>query len=114
MHVYPRNTQGVFPRATWADRPLPWVHCYTFARGEGDEARLAAIAAAEKYLGCKLDEARDSVTAHVVRDVAPNKLMFCVSFRVPKEIGLKPEGEEKHGLVPQKRPREDGGDSDSA
>lgn len=43
------------------------------------------IAKAEHYLGGALDE---PASIHTVRDVAPNKLMLCVSFRVPEAVAF--------------------------
>lgn len=75
---------GTFDRAAWEGRPLPMVHCYTFMRGAEAEAVAGVRAVLEQHLGCALDEGRESeYEVHVVRDVAPNKLMLCVSFRLP-------------------------------
>lgn len=107
--------RGVFPAATWASRPLPRVHCYTFARGEGEAARSAAIAAVEQHLGGSIAAEEAQAQAHLVRDVAPNKVMFCVSFRVPRAIGMA-AAEVGHGggVLPQKRPREPEAEATSA
>jgi hypothetical protein len=49
----------------------------------------------ETALGGPLDFS--SIEFHSVRDVAPNKQMFCASFRVPKKIAFASD--------PSKRPR---------
>ena len=75
--------RGSFCPQLWARRPLPWVHVYTFAKGEEELAGLRARV--EGHLGGPLDEAP---RLHVVRDVAPKKLMVAVSFRVPPSIAF--------------------------
>jgi tRNA (guanine37-N1)-methyltransferase len=37
----------------------------------------------EEKLGCVLG-AEDDVKVHLVRSVAPNKEMYCISFRLPR------------------------------
>ena len=76
---------GAFDPAVWRGR-LPTVHCYTFMKGEGPDGVLARVEAA---LGGKL-EAPPAV--HRVRDVAPNKVMLCVSFRVPEAVAFNGRG----------------------
>jgi tRNA (guanine37-N1)-methyltransferase len=49
----------------------------------GDHADV--LAKVEHYLGGPLDEAP---AVHNVRDVAPNKLMLCISFRVPRAVAF--------------------------
>ncbi|KAG2433060.1 hypothetical protein HYH02_012764 [Chlamydomonas schloesseri] len=75
---------GTFDPTAWAHRPLPTVHCYTFKRGNETEADI--VAKAEGYLGGSMEEG--ACTVHTVRDVAPNKLMLCLSFRVPKAVAF--------------------------
>lgn len=43
------------------------------------------VAKVEHYLGGKLDS---PPLIHVVRDVAPGKLMLCVSFHVPEAVAF--------------------------
>lgn len=54
------------------------------------------IAKVERYLGGKLD---GPATVHVVRDVAPTKLMLCVSFKVPEAVAFGEAGAAPPGVV---------------
>ncbi|KAH9620160.1 hypothetical protein KSS87_022554 [Heliosperma pusillum] len=64
---------------------LPWIHCYCFIRASETEEYI--ISEAESRLGAKM---LDPVF-HRVRDVAPNKAMFCLSFRLPEEACVSEE-----------------------
>ena len=75
-------------KTEWADHPLPLVHCYCFAQtaeGDGD-----VLARAAKFLGVSPSVLQDHHESSVreVRDVAPNKRMKCVTFRVPREVAF--------------------------
>ncbi|KAJ7978841.1 tRNA (guanine(37)-N1)-methyltransferase [Quillaja saponaria] len=59
--------------------PLPWIHCYCFIRAT--ETQEFIVAEAESALNAHIQDPR----FHRVRDVAPNKAMFCLSFRLPEE-----------------------------
>ena len=79
---------GAFDRETWK-APLPMVHCYCFSKAADPSADVIAIA--EKTMGCKLPGA----TAHVVRDVAPQKLMLCLEFQVPDSVAWRDSDEDR-------------------
>lgn len=67
--------------------PLIWVHCYVFSKIDECPIKLVEI-----ELKCKLEE--DSVVSHYVRNVSPNKDMYCISFKLPKMetfTGKKPK-----------------------
>lgn len=75
---------GAFDPARWRGR-LPMVHCYTFKRAAETEEDI--LSKAEGYLGGPLE--RPAVSVHTVRDVAPNKIMLCLSFRLPEGVAFK-------------------------
>ncbi|XP_072127477.1 tRNA (guanine(37)-N(1))-methyltransferase isoform X1 [Mobula birostris] len=60
---------------------LPTVHCYSFSKS--DEPAKDIQRRAEYFLNTTL-EGRCSI--HLVRNVAPNKEMMCISFMVPAEV----------------------------
>ncbi|KAK8291601.1 hypothetical protein V6Z11_D06G068900 [Gossypium hirsutum] len=69
--------RAIISRKNWRG-PLPLVHCYCFIRA--NETQEFIISEAESALNAKI---KDPVF-HKVRDVAPNKAMFCLSFRLPE------------------------------
>ncbi|KAK9134367.1 hypothetical protein Syun_013697 [Stephania yunnanensis] len=70
--------RGVVQRKYWKGL-LPWIHCYCFMRST--ETAESLISVAETALIAKIHDP----VFHRVRDVAPNKAMFCLSFRLPEE-----------------------------
>ncbi|KAL8012456.1 putative tRNA (guanine(37)-N(1))-methyltransferase, SAM-dependent methyltransferase TRM5/TYW2-type [Plasmopara halstedii] len=66
---------------------LPYIHCYCFSNA--DDVKMDVQKRAEKILGGKLDFERTS--CHLVRDVAPKKVMVCISFQLPKSIAFSSE-----------------------
>ena len=85
---------------------MPMVHCHCFTREmerEGAErdirqARRHSIQRAQladrslqrvhEQLGRALRD-EDEVSLHLVRSVAPNKDMYCISFRLPRDVALE-------------------------
>ncbi|XP_057967990.1 tRNA (guanine(37)-N1)-methyltransferase 2 isoform X3 [Malania oleifera] len=59
--------------------PLPWIHCYCFMRS--NETKDMIILEAESALNASIQ----NPMFHRVRDVAPNKAMYCLSFRLPEK-----------------------------
>ncbi|XP_021807179.1 tRNA (guanine(37)-N1)-methyltransferase 2 [Prunus avium] len=69
--------RGLIQRKYWTGS-LPWIHCYCFIRA--NETQESIISVAESGLNAHI---KDPIF-HRVRDVAPNKAMFCLSFRLPE------------------------------
>ncbi|XP_057499996.1 tRNA (guanine(37)-N1)-methyltransferase 2 isoform X1 [Actinidia eriantha] len=76
--------RGLVQRRCWKGS-LPWIHCYCFMRSNQTEEQI--ISEAEAALNAHI---RDPIF-HRVRDVAPNKAMFCLSFRLPEEACFNEE-----------------------
>jgi len=65
---------------------MPMVHCHCFTRElELDKAEADIRQRVEEKLGRALTE---EVSLHLVRSVAPNKDMYCISFSLPREVAF--------------------------
>jgi tRNA (guanine37-N1)-methyltransferase len=69
----------------YTGKTLPRVHVHCFG-GKDAEAEYQAIERCADVLKCPLDREKDKVSVHIVRDVSPNKNMFCVSFTLPAQV----------------------------
>ncbi|XP_071678849.1 tRNA (guanine(37)-N(1))-methyltransferase [Lolium perenne] len=69
---------GLVQKRCWKGS-LPWIHCYCFIRSSESEELI--LCEAQNKLNAKIAEP----IFHRVRDVAPNKAMYCLSFRLPME-----------------------------
>ncbi|KAI4379431.1 hypothetical protein MLD38_005733 [Melastoma candidum] len=76
--------RGIIHKRCWKGTH-PWIHCYCFIRASESEESI--LADAERTLGATIIEP----TFHRVRDVAPNKAMFCLSFELPEACFLEEE-----------------------
>ncbi|KAF8971730.1 Met-10+ like-protein-domain-containing protein [Flammula alnicola] len=72
-----RNLSGTYDE-------MPMVHCHCFTRElEPHNAESDIRQRVEEKLGHPLTS---EATFHLVRSVAPNKEMYCISFRLPREV----------------------------
>ena len=62
---------------------LPMIHCYCFSKSQspGEDAKQQV----EEKLGSSLTS---ECNVHCVRDVAPKKVMVCVSFKLPESVAF--------------------------
>lgn len=75
--------------------PMPLVHVYCFAKGE-DPSQIAK-SMVEENIGTKLGNNLNGV--YFVRNVAPNKDMFRVSFYLTKDILFTKRGSNKRSIT---------------
>ena len=75
--------RGSFDRAHWTAEQMPMVHCYAFM--QKSETPEMMRQKCENVLGAAID-----AEVHVVRDVAPYKVMCCVRFRLPYDVATQP------------------------
>ncbi|KAG9326776.1 hypothetical protein KVV02_008666 [Mortierella alpina] len=95
--------QGREAQITEPKTQLPMIHCHCFSKSDKPEDDVRERV--EKVMGGHLE--LDSVKLHWVRKVAPNKDMYCISFRLPAEIAfasdakrkLEPQSEVDHSAV---------------
>ncbi|KAF8167350.1 Met-10+ like-protein-domain-containing protein [Crassisporium funariophilum] len=74
-----RNLSGVYDQ-------MPMIHCHCFTRElEPDKAEQDIRQRVEEKLGHALT---GEIKLHLVRSVAPNKEMYCISFRLPREVAF--------------------------
>ncbi|KZV70964.1 hypothetical protein PENSPDRAFT_675511 [Peniophora sp. CONT] len=68
---------------------MPMVHCHCFTREmEREGAERDIRQRVHDQLGRALRD-EDEVSLHLVRSVAPNKDMYCISFRLPRDVALE-------------------------
>ena len=65
---------------------LPMVHCYCFANAQEFEKEIKERLI--KSLGVVPSENEDGFKLRRVRNISPLKDMFCVSFRLPRDVAV--------------------------
>ncbi|KAK7140370.1 hypothetical protein R3I94_012852 [Phoxinus phoxinus] len=87
------------------DDNLPRVHCYGFSKE--DDAQRDVVERAEASLKISL---QGQCSVHLVRNVAPNKEMMCVSFTLPRGVLYATHTQDRDGSeepCPKKQKCED-------
>ncbi|KAL7409482.1 Met-10+ like-protein-domain-containing protein [Mrakia frigida] len=79
-------------RLTVEEVEMPLVHVHCFSKFEGEEAESDVAERASESLGFPISRASTpDFSLKEVRRVAPKKLMFCVTFRLPREVAFATE-----------------------
>lgn len=71
-------------------KTLPRIHVHCFSKKDSAESERETIDRCAKALGVSLDIGISKVVVHTVRNVAPNKNMYCVSFNLPESVRALP------------------------
>jgi tRNA (guanine37-N1)-methyltransferase len=64
------------------EKNMPFIHCYCFSRDDQPQRMITAV------LGCE-EEDLQKLSIYNVRNVTPNKQIYCVSFKLPTKDKLK-------------------------
>eukprot|EP00043_Microstomoeca_roanoka_P011846 m.112130 g.112130 ORF g.112130 m.112130 type:complete len:169 (-) comp15316_c0_seq1:139-645(-) len=79
--------RGAYAKDTERRLPLPMIHCHCFSTAE--DMRSDVIARIQERIGHPLEE---PILFRDVRDVAPNKRMVCISFKLPASAAYDDKG----------------------
>lgn len=71
-------------------KTLPRIHAHCFSKKALEEAERETIARCAIALGVPLDVQTCRLVVHLVRNVAPNKNMYCISFNLPESVRALP------------------------
>jgi tRNA (guanine37-N1)-methyltransferase len=86
------NPEKLFKPYTTVDLPMIHVYCFN-TKSDDDVAETKAICKEiSKYLEYEITPDTPELTVTNVRTVAPNKNMFCASFRLPEEVAFRKKG----------------------
>lgn len=75
----------------YATAKLPMIHVYCFSTKSDDNKaeEIKICKEISEQLKHEVKPGDPEVTIWDVRDVAPQKRMFCASFRLPKEVAFR-------------------------
>ena len=84
-----RGHEALFSPHTETKLPVIHVHCFSTKSDDNKEEKIKICEAISSHLGCRITPEDPEVEIWDVRDVAPNKRMFCASFRLPQEVAFR-------------------------
>ncbi|KAF7927831.1 hypothetical protein EAE99_005208 [Botrytis elliptica] len=89
FHGLYHKSQNLFAPHTETKLPMVHVHCFAAKNEDNEAANIEICERVSEKLGMKIEQG-DKYETKVwdVRDVAPKKRMFCVSFRIPEEVAF--------------------------
>ena len=76
--------------APYTDTKLPMIHVYCFSsKGDQNEAEIRICKEISERIKYEITPHDEELVVWDVRDVAPEKRMFCASFRLPHEVAFR-------------------------
>ncbi|CAD6443429.1 b6d52a30-d5b0-40bd-9ac4-54a4088d854b [Sclerotinia trifoliorum] len=89
FHGLYHTSQDLFTPHTEVKLPMVHVHCFAPKNEDNEAANIEICERVSEKLGVKIVQGDEHETkVWDVRDVAPKKRMFCVSFRIPAEVAF--------------------------
>lgn len=77
------------PKEIWNENNLPMIYVYGFDTGKTpEEVKSNFFERIQKAFGAKIEDKFD-MDIHAIKDISSEKKMYCVAFRLPKEIAYK-------------------------
>ena len=84
-----RKREQLFYPFTEAKLPTIHVHCFSSKSDDNKAEEKKICAQISEQLEYTMNMGKGEMSIHRVRDVAPNKVMFCTSFRLPPEVAFR-------------------------
>jgi len=84
-----RGHERLFAPHTDTELPMIHVHCFSTKSADSKEERVKICTEVSERLGHTVSPDDPKVEVFDVRDVAPQKRMFCASFRLPPEVAFR-------------------------
>jgi len=81
--------EKLFEPHTKAKLPMVHVHCFSTKSADNAREEIEICERISKKLGHEVRVGDPDLSIHDVRDVAPNKRMFCASFKLPAEVAFR-------------------------
>ena len=84
-----QGQEARFALGTGLELPMIHVHCFSTKSDDYVREHKDICERISERLGHKMELGKDEMEIWDVRDVAPNKRMFCASFRLPADAAYR-------------------------
>lgn len=90
-----RGQEPLFAPYATAKLPMIHVHCFSTKSDDNKAEGIKICMEISEQLKHEVKPGDPEVTIWDVRDVAPQKRMFCASFRLPEEVAFRYAGHQR-------------------